>query len=282
MLDKLRNLKLISFQLHNAGNHEYRRCIPATMKQVDAVLQHMAAEVSAPAGSADDATSAAAGDTSKRGGSKGAAAAASAAAAAAAISNGAAGDASSRRARPRGRVHYLAHGQNVIIDGINFIGGALFSLLRADAFTPQQLESLNTSLGEQNLDSKRPWSVELNNAAFKETLRAIEKAVNWGTGLGLANIVVTHYAPLMEGPFYRSDLPKDYLYGTDLSYAMDGQYIQAWLYGHTHCNWTGDVKGTLVASNQYGAHGVRRWKRDHAMEVSPPPEVAAKATSSAA
>jgi len=154
-------------------------------------------------------------------------------------------------------VHYLTNGENVVIDDLNFIGATLWSRIN-----PAPRNQVNWS--DLKMRTDVPMSVERHNALFKSTLDTIAKAINASTK---KNIIVTHHAPLLDGPFSKPDPERDCLYGTDLSYAIGAPHIHAWFFGHTHYNFMTVMKGTLVASNQYGACSIRGWNKAFSVTV---------------
>jgi predicted phosphohydrolase len=166
-------------------------------------------------------------------------------------------------------IHYLSNGTNKVIDGVNFIGATLWTLVTegSTAFTNEQIVELDNTWKRRSWNSVTPWGIVMNNKVHLTQLQAIETKINWGYQHKLKNVVLTHHAPLIRGPFKRVNMPTDLLYGRDLSYAMNGQYIKAWCFGHTHCNYENTMNGTYVASNQYGSGGVEGWSKAFTFSV---------------
>jgi predicted phosphodiesterase len=164
-------------------------------------------------------------------------------------------------------VYYLAHGANKVVWDINFIGATMWTPIEDKHFSKDQISSLNHSMSQQKINAKTPFGVKESNAMHRRHLASIDEKITWGLSNGKRNVVITHHAPLIDGPFWRKDLPGDYLYGTDLSGIMDGKRMRAWFYGHTHTNHAKDINGVFVASNQYGGHGVKAWSKTFTTEV---------------
>lgn len=164
-------------------------------------------------------------------------------------------------------VYYLAHGQNMCIENVNFIGATMWTPIKDGMFLEQQLQQLEETWGAQYVNQGRRWGSKEMNKTFQIHLKHIEKAINWGINHNKKNVVVTHHAPLLDGPFKKKDLPLDYLYGTDLSQYIYAPAITAWFYGHTHHNHSMNYKGTLLASNQYGARGVTGWSKEYVVDI---------------
>jgi hypothetical protein len=159
-------------------------------------------------------------------------------------------------------VHYLANGESCVIGRYNFIGATLWSRVAVAAFPATTLADMNQRWALLKLDDVRPFTVEQSVVLFNEHLANIEKAINAGMARNLENIVVTHHAPILNGPFKTPDPIRDSLYATDLSRSLDGKYIRLWIFGHTHWNYSENINGTLVISNQYGAKGIKGWNRE--------------------
>ena len=156
-------------------------------------------------------------------------------------------------------VHYLCNGNNIVIDSYNFIGATLWSDISKTHFTQSDIDMLNKMWSQQRVRNQIQFTVDEHNILYQTQLRAIEKNINYGLENKLKNIIITHHAPLIDGPFKRRNLPKDYVYGSDLSSAIKSQFIKAWFFGHTHHNYISVLNGVLVASNQYGASGIDGW-----------------------
>ena len=158
-----------------------------------------------------------------------------------------------------GNVHYLANGETCEIGEYNFIGATLWSRVAVAQFPSASLAELNARWAPLKVDATRPFTIEESVTLFQEHLQKIEVAINSGISKKLKNIIVTHHAPIMNGPFKTPDPIRDSLYATDLGGSFDGRYIRLWLFGHTHWNYTTSINGTHVLSNQYGAKGIKGW-----------------------
>lgn len=164
-------------------------------------------------------------------------------------------------------VYYLQHGSNKCIENIQFIGATMWTPIRKGMFKPEQETNLNATFSTQRMNKHTPWSIQQNNRTHVAHLTEIEKRINWGLQRGMKNVVVTHHAPLLNGPFAKQDLPTDFLYGTDLSVSLAAPAITAWVFGHTHHNYQSVHNGTIVASNQYGGRGVHGWTPTFTIDI---------------
>jgi hypothetical protein len=164
-------------------------------------------------------------------------------------------------------VYYLSHGANKVIDDVNFIGATMWTPIEDKHFTAEQIAELDESMSQQKMDDKVSWGVKQSNLTHMQHLAALSNQINLGLANKKRNVIITHHAPLIDGPFVEKDLPGDYLYGTDLSKAMDGRCMRAWFYGHTHCNHSARINGVFVASNQYGGHGIVGWSNCFTAEI---------------
>ena len=156
-------------------------------------------------------------------------------------------------------VYYLAAGARKVINGINFIGATLWSQVNAPAFSEEHVKHLNTVWGVQRYDTDVTWSVDRCNRTHEEHLTNIAASINWGLENALKNVIVTHHSPIVDGPFKIPEMPRNLLYASDLKGHIDGKYMTAWFFGHTHYNYLSGVNGTLVFTNQYGAKGIKGW-----------------------
>lgn len=156
-------------------------------------------------------------------------------------------------------VSYLAHGANLVIDDVHFIGATMWTPLYESMFPLERLQQLEGILSMQMMNATTRWGIAQNNTTHTAHLREIDQKVRWGVENMKKNVVITHHSPLLCGPFEKSDIPNDYLYGTDLSREITQSQIAAWIYGHTHWNYATILNGTQVCSNQYGARGIQGW-----------------------
>ena len=157
---------------------------------------------------------------------------------------------------PGHRAVYLQNGKNICLDDVNFVGATLWSHIPLHVFSKHDIDLIgNTYFSNMMVVPGEAFDVDRCNRMFKDTIDKIAASTRWGQANGKKNVVITHHAPLMEGAFKRADLPKNYLYGTDMSQHLDGKVIKAWIYGHTHWNDVNCVNGTLCVCNQYGGKG---------------------------
>lgn len=131
-------------------------------------------------------------------------------------------------------VLYLAHGENIEVCGINFIGATLW--------TPQPdslASTLNTRYIKQFLDAETPWSVSVQNKLHKEHLQTIIEKTERSS---LPNVVITHHAPLNDPISYN---------------------VALWIHGHTSTN------NVDVCTNQRGrgARSLPLWRKDYVVHV---------------
>jgi predicted phosphodiesterase len=202
-----------------AGNHEYRSCLPKTMKDVDDIITRICAEVSSSSSS--------------------------------------------------NTVTYLQNGGNLCIGDVNFIGATLWSHVPVDKVGKEDVQFINgTNFADLRIDEHTPMTVETGNALFNQHLYNIAQSTRFGIKNKKKNVVITHHAPIIDGAFKDPLLlPKNYLYGTDLSAYLGFSFMHTWVYGHTHWNTLNNVNGTTCVCNQYGGNGVRGWIKGSLMHV---------------
>jgi hypothetical protein len=147
-------------------------------------------------------------------------------------------------------VYYLAKGSSIEpLPGYNFIGATMWSYIPLPT-SPEIEKRLQTQLKCTPQQYNNEFQTHLKNIGL--SIKPNKK-----------NIIVTHHSPLLTVSFKSHDLPRNHLYGTDLSNTCIGlkHHINAWFYGHTHWNFTGVINGTLISSNQYGAKGIEGWAK---------------------
>lgn len=154
---------------------------------------------------------------------------------------------------PGHRVIFLNQGKNVVLDGkVNFVGATLWSHIPVESIGPEHLAAMNQWYPGLFVREGVPMKVDTMNALFRKDLAGIEAGVKRGREAGLTNVVVTHHAPVLRNMYKVQDLPRDYLYGTELTGCMGWEWMQYWMYGHSHWNTLNNVKGTTCVCNQYG------------------------------
>jgi hypothetical protein len=166
-----------------------------------------------------------------------------------------------------GNVYYLPHGGHQCIDDINFIGATLWSYIDHNVFPSAYIQALDTHFNKQRMNSHQNWNINHHNRLFNHHVHAINYWVRWGYVNGKKNVVITHHSPIIDGPFKGKNIPTDYLYGTDLSHRLNGKYIKAWIYGHTHHNYTDYVNNVLVTSNQFGRSQAKNWCKTSFIDI---------------
>jgi len=165
---------------------------------------------------------------------------------------------------PGHRMVYLQNGANICVGDVNFIGATMWSRIPEEVFSQADVDMIGkTYFANMKVTQDDPFTVRRCNKMFQDSLELIAKSTNWGCANGKKNVVITHHAPFMEGAFKQLELPKSYLYATDLSKHLSGQHIKAWIFGHTHFNDVHTINGTLCVCNQYGGqdHVVRGWNK---------------------
>ena len=91
------------------------------------------------------------------------------------------------------------------------------------------------------------------NKKHEEDLLYIKKMINYCKKNNLKCVIVTHHPPTFDVcPYKRDDKYKD-LYGNNLDYLLDKEYVNTWICGHVHNNFDYlTTKGTHLLSNQKG------------------------------
>lgn len=151
-------------------------------------------------------------------------------------------------------VHYLYSGTNKIIGNYNFIGATLWSNLDTILSNQENNDIVQYIANNQMMNDHTKWtSNEYHNTHIYQ-LGCIERKINEGLDKNLWNIIVTHHAPLYECIDYCSirRLKNKVLYASQLSNAIDPNYIKAWFYGHTHYNTIIVRNNVIIATNQRG------------------------------
>jgi predicted phosphodiesterase len=168
-----------------------------------------------------------------------------------------------------GSMTYLQNGGTLCIGDVNFIGATLWSHVPVNKVGEEGVQVINdTYFANLRIDEQTPMTVETGNALFNQHLYNIAQGTRFGIKNKKKNVVITHHAPIIDGAFKDPlQLPKNYLYGTDLSAYIGFSFMHTWVYGHTHWNSLNNVNGTMCMCNQYGGNGVRGWIKGSLMYV---------------
>jgi predicted phosphodiesterase len=151
-------------------------------------------------------------------------------------------------------VHVL-HDSAVVIDGVRFIGGTLWTDYRLTGNEPlaqwdaqQRLEDFKKIRDEQ-FSKLKPHKLASKHAQTRAFFHEqFEQPFEGKT------VVVTHHAPceLSIHERYRGD--KDHLnaaYASRLDHMM-GDHVALWVHGHTHDSFDYEMHGTRVVCNPRG------------------------------
>jgi predicted phosphohydrolase len=153
-------------------------------------------------------------------------------------------------------IHVLENDQ-VVIDGVRFLGCSLWS----DFDLAGSQNRANTMRVCERLvnDYKRIRASELDRPLRAQDTRDLHVASRAWLATALAaghdgpTVVITHHAPLVRE---RPDNPLLAAIGgafaSDLAELMDGARAGLWVFGHIHRALDAEVNGTRVLSNQRG------------------------------
>lgn len=172
------------------------------------------------------------------------------------------------------RVYFLNNGAHVSIGRVNFIGATLWSHIPS-FLSKEHIAAIDQCLNGMMVSKDTAFSVYTMNSLSENHLKGIEAGINAGICQKLKNVVVTHHAPLlktfepMAKQYNKYSYHKIYMYGTDLTDSISGQYIHTWMYGHTHWNTINNINGTMCVCNQYGNYDIpcRGWSNSYIVEI---------------
>ena len=167
---------------------------------------------------------------------------------------------------------YWLHNESIVIDGVNFFGGTMFTNweLDFDSWTAKQRAKEGiadfewiSKTGRDGL--KRRWNTDdhlQEHLAFRDAL------VQWLEKPAEKRVVISHFVPHPEGSdpkFKGSSLNLYFL--CDMTQYMEK--VNLWLYGHTHSSkdmMHGDCR--LVCNPRgYGAENVNGFIKDLVVEI---------------
>jgi predicted phosphohydrolase len=161
------------------------------------------------------------------------------------------------RAASRGSTVHVLENDELVIDGVRFLGCTLWSDFRA-AGAEERERSMEVCARLLNDYEVITWSSEGRTLRPEDT-RALHLASRRWLTRRLAvphegpTVVITHHAPLVHAqpssPMNRALLGA---FASDLSQLMQGDRVALWIYGHLHRAADLDVAGTHVVSNPRG------------------------------
>jgi Icc-related predicted phosphoesterase len=167
-----------------------------------------------------------------------------------------------------GGVHLL-HDSAVVIGGIRFVGGTLWTDYAVDAtshrgrqrdidiahaiHTCGSLMPDHTAIHVDDSKIER-WQPSHARSAFRRTRQVIEEVLS--DGADLPTVVVTHHAPHPESveERYRGD-PMTPGFASDLSDLIWGWQPRLWIHGHVHHTTGYPLGSTAVVANPRGYPG---------------------------
>jgi Icc-related predicted phosphoesterase len=152
-------------------------------------------------------------------------------------------------------IHLLAEGESVIIEGVRFVGGTLWTDHQIWGNGPV---SQNEAARWMNDHRKIRWGSDYRRFLPVHALAA-HRTCRDAIGAVLAasvpgpTVVVTHHAPhprsLRQG---RAAEPLDGAYVSDLSGFIGTHHPDLWIHGHIHENRNYTIHGTRILSNPRG------------------------------
>ena len=128
----------------------------------------------------------------------------------------------------------LLDNQSVIIDGVCYWGGTLWSYL------PPHVVQTNPLYNDNGLLSNQDY----NNLHF-EALRSLKSCIDWCEAENIKCIVCSHYAPTFSHYTSKAKLStaRKYFYASNLEY-LCVPTIPFWICGHTHINCFQQIPNT--------------------------------------
>lgn len=159
------------------------------------------------------------------------------------------------RERAAGTNVHLLHDSEVILDGVRFLGGTLWTDYRLTGNEPlaqwdaQQTLSDFKKVRDEQFRKVRPYQFAARNAHTRNFLeRKFEEPFAGKT------VVVTHHAPCELSIHDRYKATGGHLnasYASRLDHLL-GEHVKLWAHGHTHDSFDYDVYGTRVVCNPRG------------------------------
>lgn len=167
---------------------------------------------------------------------------------------------------------YWLHNESIIIDGVEFFGGTMFTNweLDNDTWTAKQKAKDGiadftwiTKKGRDGLN--RRWNPENH---LQEHLSFRDGLVQWLNKPAEKRVVISHFVPHPEGsdPKFKGSWLNPYFL-CDMTKYM--QNINLWLYGHTHTSKDMMVGNCRLVCNPrgYGDENSNGWIKDLIVEI---------------
>lgn len=158
------------------------------------------------------------------------------------------------KAAAQGTHVHLLHDEEVVIDGVRFLGGTLWTDFRLTGNEPLAQWDAQQRLN----DYKRIRTASFQKALPKNFLAAHARTRNFlweklETAHSGRTVVVTHHAPSGESipQHYRGD-SLSAAYASSLEAMMGADKVALWVHGHIHDSLDYDVHGTRVVCNPRG------------------------------
>lgn len=157
-------------------------------------------------------------------------------------------------------VHFL-EGSHVNIDGVLFIGGALWTNLSAERVTSSDIYLIQQRMNDFRLvefDDNRSFDANLATFIHMEHLHNIEESLKLAAASSLPAVVISHHAPSEKSilPMYHKDVCNP-AYATNLEHIMEEYKPKLWVHGHMHNSLDYVVHDTRVVCNPLGYYGYK-------------------------
>jgi len=161
-----------------------------------------------------------------------------------------------RAAARDSQVHVLENDE-LVLDGVRFLGCTLWSDFRA-AGAEERERSMAICARLLNDYEVITWSDEGRTLRPQDTLALHAESRHWlEQRLRVRHdgptVVITHHAPLLRGdppsPIHRALTGA---FASDLSALMGGDRVDLWIYGHLHRSADLELAGTQLISNPRG------------------------------
>ena len=167
---------------------------------------------------------------------------------------------------------YWLHNESIVIDGVNFFGGTMFTdwELYGDTWTAKQFGKNGVAdfhwiskIGRDGL--KRMWNPEDH---LQEFLAFRDRLVQWLEKPAEKRVVISHFVPHPEGSDekYKGSALNPYFL-CDMTKYMEN--VNLWLYGHTHSSKDMMVGNCRLVCNPrgYGEENANGWIKDLVLEI---------------
>ena len=166
--------------------------------------------------------------------------------------------------RESGRTHdvHVLDGDEVIVDGVRFLGATLWTDFEISGSDLKSVEAAmrRCQKGMTDFHVIRRWggalrpedTREIHQAQRDWLQRALAGCTSFGEGFAGPTVVVTHHAPCARSiaPRFAGD-PLNPAFACDVTDLM-GPAVQLWIHGHTHNSSDYIERGTRVISNPRG------------------------------